>query len=103
MIHAALLIQFTVPLSEVEPHIPAHRAYLKEGYEAGRLLYSGPLVPRTGGLVLARAENRAELESLCARDPYALAGVATHTILEFDPVLSQPVLSSWLHSLDASR
>lgn len=68
---------------------PAHRQWQSELYEAGVLLASGPLDndPVPGGLLLFRAADRAEIELLLAKDPYASVNVIEETtIREWTPV-----------------
>jgi uncharacterized protein YciI len=43
---------------------------------------AGPLVPRTGGLVIADG-TRAEIEAAVASDPFITNDVATARIVEF--------------------
>ena len=42
-------LQYKVPLSMVEQHLPAHRFFLEQQYQAGTFIASGPKEPRTGG------------------------------------------------------
>ena len=79
-----VLIRYTRPIDEVDAVRPAHRAFLQEQYRAGLLVCSGPRPDRTGGVLLARSGGRATVEAMCAADPYALAGVAVHEVIEFD-------------------
>ncbi|MDA8110901.1 MAG: YciI family protein [Nitrospiraceae bacterium] len=74
------------PFSEVEPWVAPHREHLDRLLAAGHLLLSGPLVPRTGGLLLMRAADRSDIERMLAEDPYARAQVARYEVLEFSPV-----------------
>jgi len=48
-------------------------------------LISGRLVPRTGGMILARCVNRDELERILAEDPFHTASAATYDIKAFSP------------------
>ncbi|MFI5264499.1 MAG: YciI family protein, partial [Candidatus Kapaibacterium sp.] len=50
-------IHYIVPLEKVVEITPEHRAYLKTQYDAGILLFSGPRVPRTAGVIFAKAED----------------------------------------------
>ncbi len=74
------------PLSEVEPLVAPHREHLDRLVSDGRLLLSGPLVPRTGGLLVMRGQDRTEVERALAEDPYHKAQVARFELLEFSPV-----------------
>ena len=85
-------LTYVVPLSEVELHLPAHVEYLKAQYAAGLFLASGRRVPRTGGLILARAASREALDAVLADDPFARAGVARYDVVEFSPTMTCPEL-----------
>ncbi len=95
MRHFVVEITYTAPLERIEAVLAEHRAYLQEGYDRGMLLCSGPQEPRVGGMVLARAAERAEIENFFAADPYRRAGLADYRIIEFAPVKRQPFLEDW--------
>ena len=76
-------LTYTSPLEEVDIHLEAHVAYLKEEYANGSFVASGRKVPRTGGVILSRLDSRAELEAVLAKDPFAQAGIAEYEITEF--------------------
>ncbi len=103
MKHFLIEITYTAPLEQVQAHTAAHRQHLQTGYDQGLLLWSGPLSPRTGGRVMARAETREQLEAFLARDPFLLKGVASHTLLEIVPVMYQPLLADWLEGQPVSK
>ncbi len=84
------------PFGEVEPFVPSHRSYLDRVLSSGALLLSGPLVPRTGGVLFMRGSDRSVIERILAADPYALAGVARYEVLEFHPVKACTELSVFL-------
>ncbi|QLA17120.1 YciI family protein [Desulfolutivibrio sulfoxidireducens] len=88
-----IIVDYVKPLADVDPWLEAHRAFLREQYAAGRFLASGPRRPRTGGVILAHARERAEVEALLENDPFKREGVAAYTILEFDPVMTCPELA----------
>lgn len=46
---------------------------------------SGPQVPRTGGVILARGVTREELEQILTEDPFYQASVVTYQIITFVP------------------
>jgi uncharacterized protein YciI len=87
-----VLVKYVRPIEEIEAHLAEHRRFLDEHYASGHFLASGPRVPRTGGILLARATSREELESVLALDPFRLAGVAEYEILEFAPNKFAPQL-----------
>src|SRR5690242_18696556 len=83
-------------LEEITQVVAEHRKFLQTGYDKGWLLLSGPLEPRTGGVIVARAPSRADLESFFQQDPYYLKNAAEHRIVEFNPVMSQEFMKPWL-------
>lgn len=95
MIHFVVEITYRAPLARLDETVAAHRAHLQAGYDAGLLLGSGPQVPRTGGILLARAPSREALEAFIARDPYRLQNLADYRLIEFQPVKHQPWAADW--------
>lgn len=83
-------LHYVKPLAEVDLHVAAHRAWLQAQYAAGRFIASGAKVPRSGGVILARAASRTELESWLTADPFAQAGVASYDIIEFVASMTAP-------------
>ena len=89
-------VAYMADLPTIEAHLAEHRAYLAKGYEAGFLLASGPKTPRTGGMIIGRFTSREEAQAFANNDPFALKGVASHTIVEFDPVLYAQDIATFL-------
>lgn len=83
-----LVITYTKPIEEIDALLAEHRAYLKQKYESGNMIASGSQVPRTGGLVICRAESKAEVEQIIANDPFYKNNAAKYDIIEFNPVLN---------------
>jgi uncharacterized protein YciI len=77
-----VLLRYPTPGAD-EPHRAAHRAFIARAVEQGRILVSGPMEPRTGGVIVTTASTRAEVEALIAEDPYHQAGVASHEPIQF--------------------
>lgn len=86
-------LTYTCDLSEVEKHLAAHIEYLDQQYAAGIFLASGRKVPRTGGIILAVAESREQLEQILANDPFAIHQLANYEIIEFIPTKTANALS----------
>jgi uncharacterized protein YciI len=78
-----LLLTYIKPLAEVDALMRKHVAWLDEQYEAGRFVVSGRRIPRTGGVILARGDDREEIEALAATDPFVSGGVASCEVIEF--------------------
>lgn len=82
-----VVLAYRHSLAAVDRHLPAHRAFLARHYRAGHFILSGPLEPRTGGAILARAPDRATLDRWLLDDPFHRHGVARYTVLCWAPTL----------------
>ncbi|MGF1706711.1 YciI family protein [Enterovibrio baiacu] len=89
-------LTYTVALSEVDQYIDAHIAYLEKQYAEGHFLASGRKVPRTGGIILARANDPAHLDAILREDPFYQAGVADYDVMEFEPSMTAEGLDGLL-------
>jgi uncharacterized protein YciI len=78
-----LLLTYVKPLAEVDALMRRHVAWLNEHYDAGRFLVSGRRIPRTGGVIVARGDDREEIEAVAASDPFVTGGVATCEVIQF--------------------
>jgi uncharacterized protein YciI len=96
MRHFLILINYKVPFESFVTIVPEHRKYLQSGVESGLVLVSGPRVPRTGGLIVARAKTPSEIQEFIESDPYRLANVADYEVIEFSPGRHQAFLDEWL-------
>ena len=74
---------YKADLSEIDAHMKAHVAFLKKYYAAGNFLVSGRKIPRDGGIILAVAKDKPELEAIVAQDPFCKHGLADFRIIEF--------------------
>lgn len=82
------IVQMTykTAIAEVDKYLQAHREFLDYHYKQGLLLASGPMKPRTGGIIIAATKDKGHLESVIKQDPYYLAEIADYQIIEFTPV-----------------
>jgi uncharacterized protein YciI len=86
--YAVAVIRYRRDLDEVLGVLDAHRAYLRTLFDAGTLLASGPLVPRSGGLLLLRVPDgsaQQALDSVRDNDPYVKSGMAQYELLPWAP------------------
>lgn len=95
MKHFIVEISYLVPLARIQESVPAHRAYLQRGYDAGLLLCSGPKVPATGGFLLARTASLEALQAFFAEDPFNTEQLASFVFNEFNPVRRQGWAEAW--------
>lgn len=81
------ILSYKKPLEDVDRFLQAHREYLAKHYAAGDFIASGPQTPRTGGVIIIKAENRAAVDSIIAQDPFNINGIADYQIVEFTPTM----------------
>lgn len=85
-------LTYKTPISEVDKYLQAHRAYLDYHYKQGLFLVSGPMKPRTGGILIALTKDKEYLESVLHNDPYYLAEITDYQLIEFTPVMHRDEL-----------
>ena len=98
MKHFLVEIHYLVPAEQLADTVVEHRAFLQTGYDQGILLLSGPQIPRTGGIVIARASSLEALQLFFSNDPYQVKELASYRWVEFQPVKHQLFLSDWVNS-----
>lgn len=83
------IVQLTYKTSttEVDKYLQAHREFLAYYYKQGILLASGPMKPRTGGIIIATINDKSRLEEIFLQDPYHLAEIADYQFIEFTPAM----------------
>lgn len=91
-----VLLEYVKPLSVIDGLLEDHVRFLDAHYAKGLFLASGRQVPRTGGVILARAGSKKELEAALALDPFAVNGAARYTVVEFSPSKAVPDLACLL-------
>ena len=80
-----IVLTYQKDLTEVETYLVEHRAYLDKHYASGHFIASGRQEPRVGGVILARASSREEVEGVIRQDPFFQHGIASYQIIEFIP------------------
>ncbi len=96
MKHFLILITYKVDLTIIDSLLAQHREFLQIGYDKNLLLMSGPENPRTGGVVIAKANSLEEIKTFFHNDPYYKNDVADYDFREFNPVKYQQVLTDWI-------
>ena len=86
-------LTYSKPFPEVEPHVPAHMAYVEKHFANGNFLASGKKIPRTGGIILSGVASRAALDEILAQDPFCIHRVADVEVTEFAPTTTCPELA----------
>jgi uncharacterized protein YciI len=76
-------LKYKAALTEIDAHMRAHVRFLDKYYASGHFLISGRKVPRDGGIILAVAEDRREIERIASEDPFYAHGLAEFRVIEF--------------------
>ncbi len=74
--------RYMKPLEAVDAFLAEHRAFLDKYIASGHFVAAGRQEPRTGGVILAKAKDRAEVERIMAEDPFSREGIARFEITE---------------------
>jgi uncharacterized protein YciI len=93
-----ILLRYRKPLSEVDRFVTEHREYLARYYASGHFLLSGRKEPRDGGVILARADTKSEIEEIVSEDPFNREQIAEYDIIEFMPSMAAAHLASLMSS-----
>ena len=88
-----IFLNYVKPLSEVDRFVAEHREFLERHYASGHFLMSGRKEPRTGGVILATAASRAEVEGIVQNDPFHREQIAEYEIVEFVPSMAATQLA----------
>ena len=76
-------LSYKADLKEIDAHMTAHVVFLKKYYAAGHFLVSGRKIPRDGGIILAVAKTRQQIQTIVEEDPFYQRGLADFRIVEF--------------------
>jgi uncharacterized protein YciI len=74
---------YKADLAAIDAQMRAHMAFLKKHYAAGTFVVSGRKIPRDGGIIIATAKSRQEIEAIVKEDPFCKLGLAEFRIIEF--------------------
>jgi uncharacterized protein YciI len=83
-----ITLTYKVPTEIVDQHLAAHSEFLKNQYAQGNFFLSGRKVPRTGGMIFAKVENRQVLDAILKCDPFNINKVADYEVTELQPTMT---------------
>jgi uncharacterized protein YciI len=78
-----ITIRYLAPQQEIDAALPAHEKFLQTHYRKRQFLLSGPQVPPTGSIIIAKAKNRQAATRLMNQDPLIKKKLATFDLAEF--------------------
>src|SRR5687767_3100983 len=76
-------LNYIVPLEKLDAHMKEHVAFLQKYYKMNVFIASGRKVPRTGGIILALAKSKEEVDQIMSEDPFYTLKLAEYTVTEF--------------------
>jgi uncharacterized protein YciI len=76
-------LHYIVPLEKLDEHMADHVKFLNKYYKQQVFLTSGRKVPRTGGIILAQAKSKGEIEAIVQEDPFHIHQLAEFSVTEF--------------------
>jgi uncharacterized protein YciI len=86
-------ITYTQPIEAIEARTVEHREWLDIHVASGLIIAAGPMVPRTGGILVVRSGGTKEaLEDLLKADPFQINGLAHYQVTEFKAGKLNPAL-----------
>lgn len=65
---------------QYESQRDAHSAWVKEGFTKGWFLFAGPKKDETGGFILAKDMDKAQLEAFISEDPFVANNFAEYDV-----------------------
>jgi uncharacterized protein YciI len=92
-------LSYIVPLETLDAHMTDHVKFLRKYYKKNVFVASGRKVPRTGGIILALANSKPEVEDIISEDPFYTHKLAEFTIIEFLASQYHPDLKKLLTGL----
>ena len=87
-------VNYVESLDKIDSLLEEHVEFLKMQFEKQVFIASGRKVPRTGGVIIAKASSKDELEAILKQDPFYKNGVAEYEITEFVASMVLPEFAS---------
>lgn len=89
-------IQYKNNLAQIDITMKEHMLFLRRQYKSGVFLVSGRKVPRTGGIIIARAADKKSIHRIMQLDPFIQNGLATFRVTEFLASQQSEEIKHWL-------
>ena len=93
-LYAFVALKYRYPLERMQKTVDRHRTYLRELITQGKMIASGPFVPREGGALLLRVEEESEIPLILSKDPYQVEELVDTTIYRWAPNIGAEGLDS---------
>ncbi|MDT8899991.1 YciI family protein [Anaeroselena agilis] len=89
-----ILLKYVKPLAEIDKLLSEHADFLERFYRSRNFIVSGRRNPRTGGIILANADNEQMVWDIIRQDPFYRSGAVEYEVIEFIPSKYIPEVSS---------
>lgn len=89
-------LTYIVPLEQLDAHMTEHVKYLHKYYKLNKFVASGRKVPRTGGIILALADSKEEVDQIISEDPFYTHKLADFKVTEFQTSQMHPLMKPLL-------
>lgn len=96
-------LTYVAPLEQLDAHMGEHMKFLKTYYQKNIFLTSGRQVPRVGGIIVANAGSKDQLQSIMNEDPFCRHKLAEFSITEFLNSQMHPAFKTMMESLAKPR
>ena len=77
-------LTYIKPLEDVEQYLTEHIQFLDKHYSSGHFIASGRKNPRTGGIILIKADNLSTVHDIIKQDPFYQHQIADYEIIDFE-------------------
>ncbi len=74
---------YKAALNQIDAHMTEHVKFLKKYYASGNFVVSGRKIPRDGGIIVAVAGSKEQIESIMKEDPFCKFNLADFRVVEF--------------------
>lgn len=93
--YAIAIVRYRRPIAEIEAVTDIHRAYLRQLKAEGKLVASGPMDPRFGGIFLLKVsadQPQRDLDAIRDGDPFYQHKVAQYELLCWNVIIGKDEL-----------
>lgn len=93
-----VLLKYTQPLEVIDSLMGEHVRFLRRHIKEKVFIVAGRQVPRRGGVIFARGQDRDEIEAIMRQDPFCLANAAEFEVIQFRSSLYHGDFKPWIDS-----
>lgn len=80
-----VMLTYIKPLEELDRVLDEHRQFLSKYIEQNKFIVCGRKNPRIGGVIIANASSKEEIEKIVSEDPFYREKMANYEFIEVIP------------------